>query len=178
MARIGIQKPVMSFIILALVAAASTLGYAAGTAPPPLRLEIQPSKQIFSNHEGIVTMLKLTATTRTKVCLANDILSQIEMTINRSGVGSLPLLPMVIEDKSQFYQEPLRIVWLEAGQSMSLRLNLKRYLFANGERWKPGNYSTTGTFNLCEQTPATTVTDTGQEIPIKAQQSSGFMIAE
>lgn len=143
---------------------------------PGLQLTVSPAKQIFSNREGLVALFTFKAQAKTKLCLAEDILSQMQVNISRSGTGKLPLKPLVIKDNSQIFQEPMRVVWLESGQSLTLRANLKRYQFDGGELWTPGEYSVAATFNLCEQTPALKVTDPGQEIPVKSNGQGWFMI--
>jgi len=141
-----------------------------------LQLTIEPIKQIFSNHEGLVAKFTFLARSRTKLCLDKDLLSQMQVSISKSGTGKLPLKPLVIQDNSQIFQEPMKVVWLESGESLSLRANLKRYQFDGGEQWTPGEYSVNATFNLCEQTPEPVVTDPGKETPVKASGQGWFMI--
>lgn len=116
-----------------------------------------------------------TAQSKTKLCLANDIMSQMNIGIYRPGSGKLPLAPMVIQDNSVIFQKPLQVRWLEAGDSITLRANLKRLKFANGEPWSPGEYNINATFNLCEQTPVE-YTTSGPEIPVKAAKPGWLMI--
>lgn len=116
------------------------------------------------------------ARSRTKLCLAKDLLSQMQVNISRSGTGKLPLKPLVIKDNSQIFQEPMKVVWLDAGESLSLRANLKRYQFDGGNQWTPGEYGVNATFNLCEQTPDPVVTEPGKETPVKASGQGWFMI--
>jgi hypothetical protein len=147
----------------------------AGDAPG-LKLDIEPIKQLFSSREGLVFKFTFRAQSRTKLCVAKDILSQMQVNISRSGTGKLPLQPLVIRDNSQIFQEPMRVYWLNTGQSIALRANLKRYQFNDGEHWTPGEYNVDATFNLCEQTPEENVTDPGKESPIKSSRQGWFMI--
>lgn len=151
-------------------------GYVRAGEAPGLLLQVEPAKQIFSSREGLVTRFTFKAQSKTKLCLDKDILSQVQVTISRSGTGKLPLKPLVIKDNSQIFQEPMKVVWLEAGQSLTLRANLKRYQFDGAEQWIPGEYSIGATFNLCEQTPAQNVTDPGRETSVPSQRQGWFMI--
>lgn len=144
--------------------------------PVALRLEIEPTKQIYSNHEGLVVQFTFKAKEKIKLCLAKDILSQMQISISRPGKGKIPLQPLVMKDNSQIFQEPMKVQWLESGQGVTLRANLKRYRFADEEQWTPGEYNVSAVFNLCEQTPQEVVTDPGQEIPVKAVRQGWFMI--
>lgn len=164
----------LCFIIAALVLFGLPFSFAGDDAL--LRLDVEPLKQIFSSREGLVAKFTFTAQKRTKLCLAKDLLSQMQVTISRSGRGKLPLQPLVMRDNSQLFQEPMRVYWLDPGQSVTLRANIKRYQFNEGEHWTAGAYNVGATFNLCEQTPDETVTDPGQEIPIKASRQGWFMI--
>lgn len=141
-----------------------------------LRLEIEPLKQIYSNHEGLVFKFTFTANEKTKLCLAKDILSQMQIAISRPGKGRVALKPLVIQDNSAIFKQPMTVQWLESGESVTLRANLKRYQFVDAEQWTPGEYNVNATFNLCEQTPVEVVTDPGQEIPIRAARQEWFMI--
>lgn len=164
--------PMLLWILSGYVCA----GEASGLVLPGLMLKVEPAKQIFSSREGLVTRFTFKAQSKTKLCLDKDILSQMQVTIARSGSGTLPLKPLVLKDNSQLFQEPMKVVWLEAGQSLTLRANLKRYQFDGGEQWTPGEYSVGATFNLCEQTPAQKVTDPGRETPVKSERQGWFMI--
>jgi hypothetical protein len=162
-----------SIILVALCWLAST-----GQAGEPvgLRLEIEPIKQIYSIREGLVVKLIFKANQKTKLCMAKDILSQMDIAIFRPGQGKLALQPLVIKDNSTIFQEPMKVQWLESGQSLTLRANLKRYQFLDTDQWTPGEYNVSATFNLCEQTPAERVTDPGREIPVRAVRQGWFMI--
>jgi hypothetical protein len=144
--------------------------------PPGLKLQLEPTKQIYTNHEGLVVKFIFTAQSKTKLCLDKDILSQMQINISKPGKGKIPLKPLVLKDNSQIFQEPMKVLWLDSGESLTMRANLKRFQFDNGEQWIPGEYSVNAVFNLCEQTPAETVTDPGQEIPIKSSGQGWFMI--
>jgi len=67
--------------------------------------------------------------------------------------------------------------WLEPGENVTLRANLKRFQFADGEHWEPGEYNVRATFNLCAQTPETEATVLEEEIPVKSAKSGWFMIS-
>lgn len=144
--------------------------------PVALRLEIEPTKQIYSSHEGLVVKFTFTAKEKTKLCLAKDILSQMQISISRPGQGKIPLQPLVMRDNSRIFQEPVKVLWLNSGQRLTLRANLKRYQFFSEEQWTPGEYNVSAVFNLCEQSSAEVVTDLGQEIPVKAIRQGWFMI--
>ena len=105
-------------IILAAPLAVGILAWAADTAPgrSPLRLEIVPAKQLYSNREGLTVQFKLTAFSLTKVCLDKDILSQMQVGLFRSG-SKLPLQPLVITDNSQRFKIPMEVRWLDPGES-------------------------------------------------------------
>lgn len=159
-----------------LICLALCLGWVQAGEPTGLRLQIEPTKQIYSLKEGLVVKFIFTANQKTKLCLSKDILSQMQVSISRPGQGRLALQPLVINDNSTIFQEPMRVHWLEAGQSLTLRANLKRYRFVDTDQWTSGEYTVSATFNLCEQTPSELVTDPGQEIPVKAVHPGWFMI--
>jgi hypothetical protein len=162
------------FIILATLACMINLGRAGELQR--LRLEIEPTKQIYSNREGLVVKLTLTANEKTKLCLAKDILSQMQISISRPGQGKMALQPLIIQDNSKIFQEPMKVQWLDSGQRVTLRANLKRFRFVDSEQWTPGEYNVNATFNLCAQTPTDVVTEPEVEIPIKAVKQGWFMI--
>jgi len=143
-----------------------------------LQLRLAPQKQIFSQREGLVMQFIFTAKSKTKLCLDKDILSQMQVSLYQAGVGKLPLKPLVIKDNSHLFLEPMRVVWLDSGQTMTVRANLKRFQLDGGSIWSPGEYSVDATFNLCEQTPVEPVTDPGHETPVKAAGPAWFMIME
>lgn len=145
---------------------------------PLLQLKLAPQKEIFSNHEGLVMQFIFTAKARTKLCLDKDILTQTQVSIFQSGMGKLPLKPIVIKDNSHLFMAPMQVVWLDAGQSLTVRANLKRFQFDGGANWMPGEYNVDATFDLCEQTPMQMVTDPGHETPVKASRQGWFMIIE
>lgn len=164
----------LSLIILAMAMLTINVGQAGESSG--LRLEIEPIKQIYSSHEGLVVKFTFTAQEKTKLCLAKDILSQMQISISRPGKGKIPLQPLVLKDNSEIFQQPMKVQWLNSGQSVTLRANLKRYQFVDADQWTPGEYNVSAAFNLCEQTPAEVVTDPGQETPIKAARQGWFMI--
>ena len=143
-----------------------------------MQLRLEPLKSIYSHREGVVMQFVFTAQTKTKLCLDKDILSQLSVSLFRAGQGRLPVQPIVIQDNSQLFMEPMRVVWLSPGQQMTLRANLKRFQLDGGATWLPGEYSADATFNLCEQTPVEPVTEPGREIPVKAVRPAWFMIME
>lgn len=148
----------------------------AGEAAAPLTLRLEPTKRIFSSREGVTVKFVLTARARTKVCLSKDVLSQMQISVGQSGRGQMPLAPLVLKDNTIRFQQALKVRWLEPGESLTLRANIKRLRFADGQPWAPGEYSVGATFNLCEQTPTEYVTETGQEIPVRAESQGWFMI--
>lgn len=143
-----------------------------------LQMQLVPLNGIYSIREGLVMQFIFTAKAKTKLCLDKDILSQMQLSVFRSGQGKLPLKPLVIKDNSHLFMEPMRVVWLESGQSLTVRANLKRFQFDGGASWVPGEYNADAIFNLCEQTPVEPVTEPGHEIPIKAARQGWFMIME
>jgi hypothetical protein len=163
-------------IILVSGLAVAGRGYATDGDGAGLKLRLEPTKQIYSNHEGLVMKFIFMAQSKTKLCLDKDILSQMQITIAQPGQGKIPLKPLVLTDNSQIFQEPMKVLWLEAGDSVTLRANLKRFQFDGGNQWAPGEYSVNAVFNLCEQTPAEVVTDPGKEIPVKSTGQGWFMI--
>lgn len=154
-----------------------TVGFGVQAAESPtLKLEIEPMKRIYSSREGLMMKFVFTARQKTKLCMDKDILGQMQFSIYRSGKGKLPLQPLVLRDNSQIFAQPMKVRWLEAGESVTLRANLKRFQFAEGEKWVPGEYSVNAVFNLCEQNAEETVTDPGRETPVRAQGQGWFMI--
>jgi hypothetical protein len=141
-----------------------------------LRLTIEPLKEIFSSHEGLVMLFKWTAKNPVTLCLTKDFLSQTQVNIYRSGRGKLPLQPLIVRDNTTLYQEPMQVYHLKTGDSISRRANLKRYHFGEGESWIPGEYNVEASFNLCEQTLNEPITDPGQESVIHAVKTGWFMI--
>ncbi len=162
-------------IVTATVALAS-LSLANTTENSPITLEIEPVKRIYSSREGVMVKFVLKATDRVKLCLAKDILSQVQVNIHRSGSGKMGMKPLVLRDNSEIFQQRLKVRWLESGESVVLRANLKRFQFANGTQWTPGEYHIGATFNLCEQTPNEEVTVSEKEIPIQSTRTGWFMI--
>ena len=145
------------------------------TENPSLTLLVEPSKRIFSSREGLMVKFTLKAAERTKVCIERDILSQLTLNISRSG-ELLPIQPLVVKDNRQLFREQMKIRWLESGESLSFRANIKRIQFANGEPWEPGEYNVTGSFGLCEQTPDQFYDPAGEETPVRSKNSGWFMI--
>jgi hypothetical protein len=118
-------------------------------ADPGLEFTLEPSKQIFSHSEGLVMIATWLAKRPVKLCLAKDLLGQMQVEITRSGTGKLALQPLVVQDNSKLYEEPLQDILLQTGQSIRRRVNLKRYQFADGEHWVEGDYTVKATFTLC-----------------------------
>jgi hypothetical protein len=172
-------QPVSSAAPAASSAVKSAASSAVSAAPSSLlQLQLVPQKNIFSRREGIVMQFIFTAKAKTKLCLDKDILSQMQVTLARSGSGKLPLKPLVIKDNSHLFLATMGVVWLESGQSLTVRANLKRFELDGGSTWAPGEYSADATFNLCEQTPVEPVTEPGHETPVKAARPGWFMIME
>lgn len=176
MAVVRMQKPIGLLLSIIAISGLFFSPLSKAADPPGLKLEVEPVKRIYSDREGLMVKFIFKAQSKTKLCLDNDILSQMQISIYRPGSGKLALQPLVLRDNSVIFQQPMQVRWLESGDSLTLRANLKRFKFANGESWEPGEYNVNATFNLCEQTPAEYVTDSGQEIPIKAARQGWFMI--
>lgn len=141
----------------------------------PLTIILEPEKRIYSSREGVMVKFVLKASRRVKVCYAKDILSQMQLKIARSG-HNMALQPLVVQDNSQIFQQPMNIRWLESGQSMTFRTNLKRYKFAEGETWEPAEYNASATFDLCDQSEDQPYDPAGKEIPVRTTTPSWFMI--
>lgn len=141
-----------------------------------LRLEIEPAKRIYSSREGLMVKFTFTALSKTKLCLDKDLLSQMQFSVFRPGTGKLQLQPLVVRDNSQIFAEPMQIRWLDSGESLTLRANLKRFKFANGEHWDPGEYNVSAVFHLCAQNASETVDASGPEIPVPTARQGWFMI--
>lgn len=156
----------------------ATTGHAQNSDPelaPPLEFTAEPTKRIYSFREGVMVKFILKATRPAKVCLEKDVLTQMQVHISRSG-EELPLQPLVVKDNRLMFHQPMKIRWLEPGEQLLFRANLKRFQFAGGETWEPGEYNITATFNLCEQTDSVEYDPAGQEVPIKTEQPGWFMI--
>ncbi len=141
----------------------------------PLALLLEPEKRIYSSREGVMVKFILKATQRVKVCYAKDILSQMQLKISRSG-HPLALQPLVVQDNSEIFQQPVNSRWLEPGQSLTFRSNLKRFHFAAGERWEPAEYTVSATFGLCDQAEDQPYDPAGKEMPIRTVMPAWFMI--
>jgi hypothetical protein len=141
-----------------------------------LKLTLEPIKDIYSNGVGLMMKFVFTARTRVKLCLDRDLLSQMQVDIVRSGDGKIPLQPLVITDNSELFQRPMQVRWLDPGQTVALRANLKRYQFGGGYTWGPGEYTVGATFNLCEQTPTEEVDPAAPETLVRSAGRGWFMI--
>ncbi len=113
---------------------------------------------------------------RVKLCLEKDILTQLQLTLSKSGKGILPLEPLVVKDTRELFQQNLKVLWLDPGESTLFRANLKRFQFANGEEWTPAEYSISAKFSLCEQTPTDYVDPAAPETLIESENTGWFMI--
>lgn len=160
-------------IILSL-AMAGVLSHAAGSAPVSMRVE--PAKQIYTRREGLMMKFTFTAREKTKLCLDKDPLTQMQLTIHRAGHGKMELQPLVVRDNRALLERNMKVRWLEPGEQVVLRANIKRLGFAGGGAWEPGEYSVRAVFHLCEQTPNPEVTDIGREIPVSTDRPGWFMI--
>jgi hypothetical protein len=85
------------------VSAAAPRGQASAPPAPPVEMRLAPLKDIYSRREGIVMQFIFTAKAKTKLCLDKDILSQMQLSVYRSGEGKLPLQPLVIKDNSHLF---------------------------------------------------------------------------
>jgi len=141
----------------------------------PLVLILEPEKRIYSSREGVMVKFIFKASRRVKVCYAKDILSQMQLKISQGG-HNLPLQPLVVQDNSQIFQQPMNIRWLESGQSMTFRSNLKRFKFAEGDQWDPAEYNVSATFGLCDQSEDQPYDPAGKEVPVRTTIPSWFMI--
>ena len=122
-------------------------------------------------------MVKLTlkANRRAKVCLAKDILTQVRLKVSKSGQIT-PLKPLVVEDNSTLFDEPVIVKWLDPGQSLTFRTNLKRLNFANGDKWEPAEYNVAATYQLCDQTEDKAYDPAGRELSVPTQKIAWFLI--
>ncbi|MEB3286308.1 MAG: hypothetical protein VKJ04_02275 [Vampirovibrionales bacterium] len=165
------------------------------SAPPaktdPLELTLETTQNIYSSRQGLMMKLEIVAKERVKVCLAKDIMSQLQVKVYKSGV-SKPLKPLVINDNSEIFNQPTNNRWFDPGEKMTYRINLKRLGFADGSAWLPGEYSATATYMLCPQTvdkpkfedryesfdafDKNEAESEGEDIPIKAKKMAWFMI--
>lgn len=143
--------------------------------PTLLKITLSPQAEIYSSHQGLMMTMVLQANQRAKVCLAKDIMTQMDFKVSQAGVN-LPLKPLVVNDNSTIFQQPVVIKWLDPGQKLTYRINLKRFQFADGQAWKPAEYHVSATYHLCEQNDSKTYDPAGDEIPIKTQKPAWFMI--
>jgi hypothetical protein len=174
------QALFIAFIVLAMAGLwmSSAQIWAEAEPPPnspPIKLLIEPTKRIYSFREGLMVQFVLKATRRTKVCLEKDIMSQMQVRISRSG-SLLPVEPLVLKDNRLIYHQSMQIRWLEPGEQLLFRANLKRFRFAGGESWEPGEYTVNATFNLCEQNGVDDYDPAGEEIPVEAEAPGWLMI--
>ena len=167
----------LCLILAGFALAGSLIGHAEpAVAKPLLTLTLEPTKRIYSSREGVSVKFVFHASQRVKLCLDEDILSQVQVAIARSGQGEMPLQPLVMRDNSELFERPRKIRWLDSGESLTLRANLKRFHFSQGYRWQPGEYSASVTFGLCEQTPGDYDDPAGKETPIQSDGPGWFMI--
>lgn len=144
----------------------------------PARLTLEALKPILKPSEGVLVQFTLTAVARTKVCLEKDPMSQVVLRATKAGMGLLPLKPLVVRDYQKLYNQRPVVRWLDPGQSVTWRTNLKRFGFADGQRWAPGEYSVQATFQLCEQSAGYAPPDPARpEIPIPSVLPAWFMIS-
>ena len=163
-----------SLLILGSILVGSPLLAAAPKGP--LQILIEPSKRIYSSREGLMVKVVFKARERVKLCLEKDILSQMQWSVTKYGTGKLAVAPLVMRDNSELFNQRVKILWLEPGESTMFRINLKRLKFTGGESWDAAEYSVTTSFNLCEQTPGEEYNPGGKEIPIQAENSGWLMI--
>ncbi|MBY0405818.1 MAG: hypothetical protein K2X66_18085 [Cyanobacteria bacterium] len=144
---------------------------------PYLSLSIEPVKTIFRNHEGLPMKFIFKAYKATRLCLEKDPMSQFQFQVLRGGAGMLPIAPLVVTDTRELYFEKIRRIDLKPGDIYPIRANLKRFDFSEGEKWLPGDYTVSATFNLCDQSEqAKQDSSGGKEIPIKSTQNGRFII--
>jgi hypothetical protein len=144
---------------------------------PYLSLSIEPVKTIFRNHEGLPMKFIFKAYKATRLCLEKDPMSQFQFQVLRGGAGVLPIAPLVVTDTRELYFEKIRRIELKPGDVYPIRANLKRFDFSEGEKWLPGDYTVSATFNLCDQSEqAKQDSSAGKEIPIKSTQNGRFII--
>ena len=143
--------------------------------PSPVVLAIEPLKRIYTAREGLQVRFTLKALDRAKICVEKDILSQMTLRVSRSG-EFLHLQPLVVTDNRELFHQHMNVQWLESGQTLTFRANIKRFRLANGETWEPGEYTVSGSFGLCEQTPGTLYDPAGKEAPVPAKNTGWFMI--
>lgn len=144
---------------------------------PPVRLEIEPEEGIMTRAQGVPVRFIITAVRPVKLCLEKDPLTQFQLQISRQGHGPLPVEPLVVRDTRELFYQKIRVVELKPGQHYPYRANLRRLTFTNGEQWKPGDYTISATFNLCDQATAGNADSSGKEVPIKAKALGRFMVA-
>jgi len=165
------------FSIIACFLLAGLLGalQAGFGKPVPLRVQAIPIKNIYSSKEGVVVKFVFTAREKVRLCLEKDFLSQMQLKINKSGV-TMPLKPLVSLDQGKMFHQQTRIYWLEPGESIMLRTNLKRYKFDQSHTWEPAEYTVNGTFNLCSQTGGEEYSPLEEETPVPFEKPGWFMI--
>lgn len=142
---------------------------------PLLNISIEPIKRIYSSREGLMTNFIFEANRKTKLCVAKDIMTQMDITVSQAG-QKVTLKPLVVTDIEKLYQKKAKEIWLEPGETISFRLNLRRLMFASGKSWKPGEYSINTTFHLCPQDISDPDSMLFNEIPIEATQPGWLMI--
>lgn len=143
-----------------------------------LQLKIIPKKQIYTNREGLQMHILLKAIAPVTLCLEKDMFTQFDFSLYRSGKGKLNLMPIVEQDNSVLFKQPVQSVALKPGETFSYWINLKRLKLADGEQWIPGDYSVTATFRLCDQVHPEAADSASRETSIPAGQSTHFMIME
>ncbi|MGE0199738.1 MAG: hypothetical protein AB7P76_02080 [Candidatus Melainabacteria bacterium] len=174
-----LQACLFAFLLLLVTACtgllASLPAAQAEAGDAPLVFSIQPTEHIYSAREGLQVQFTFRAVRETKFCYEKDILSNLQLRVRKSG-KDLALAPLVVRSRPTLFSDSVRVAWLQPGETKTFRASLKRYHFANGEGWTPGEYSISAVFNLCEQTEGLYVDPLGPETPVPSHSPGWFMI--
>ena len=120
----------------------------------PLTLTLEPTKRIYSSREGVSVKLVFRANQRVKLCLDEDILSQVQVAIARSGQGEMPLQPLVMRDNSELFERPRKIRWLDSGSRARSRRSSCRTSTPRSTRRPPRRRSGTPSRRSARGTPS------------------------
>jgi hypothetical protein len=165
----GFLKWILQQHVLLLMLLAVSVSPAMASEKAPLSIQVHSRKTIYGLHEGIQAQLVFTAIQKTRLCLASNLMQQLQFSVVHQGSGVLAQQPVVINQPSK---TTLRYLDLEPGQSIQRRVNLKQIRFQQNASWPPGEYQVKATFFLCEQQD-----NPGQnEIPVVSQNRATFLI--
>lgn len=144
-----------------------------------LSVTLKNRKMIYSRREGIQVELTFKAKAPVDLCLRENPLSQLNVSVARAGVGQLKIQPIVDQQLPETWKSQNRVHHLKSGETWQTRLNLRQLSFFDGDSWQPGEYSVDGEFLLCEQgqPPSRFGVDMGEETPIPFEGSIYFLIA-